>query len=222
MAKRFELLAAAALFSVLLFSPNAHADRYFDLYAGVADTGGTTVSADYQLITILGATARQTARREADFDSSAAFGIRARWFLEEPAWFGFALGVGYYQADGDSVDIDVIPFSGLLMVRRPSPEGFEPYAGLGLTYAYADVDLEFFPELPAQVSGSANGIGPDLRLGFTWNLSPRWGLFAEYRYIDIDMEMDDADDWAFFSEEVMEADFDLATSFVVGGVSLRF
>ena len=113
-------------------------------------------------ITFLGATARQTARREADFDSSAAFGIRARWFLEEPAWFGFALGVGYYQADGESVDIDVIPFSGLLMVRRPSPEGFEPYAGLGLTYAYADVDLEFFPELPAQVSGSANGIGPDL------------------------------------------------------------
>ncbi len=91
-----------------------------------------------------------------------------------------------------------------------------------MTWAAADVDIDFRPELDAPVRGTADGFGPDLRAGIAWPVSELWGIFFEYRYLRLDMEMDDADDFAFFSEEIEEAEFDLETQFVMGGLSMQF
>lgn len=216
-------IPATAALVLLLFAAGASAETSFDLLYGVADSDDTEITAHYRPMTLFGAGSRQSSTRRVSFSTSDALALRLRHYTPEAAWLGLALEAGYYQADGEGADVDALPLAGLLLLRWPTYGAPYPYCGIGLGWAAAEVEVDFRPELASPVSGIATGLGPDLRAGFAWKVTALWDVFFEYRYLRIDMEMKDVDDYtALYAEEIEGAEFNLETQFVMGGLSLHF
>jgi hypothetical protein len=125
-----------------------------------------------------------------------ATGVRAGYWFEGLPWLGVALDVSYFNPKIDdrpgalTEDFTVIPISPLLMARMlldKSPEfpkgRFQPYVAAGPSLVVSRFDWHVSPpgKFTIMREWSAD-VGFDARLGLTWMLTRRLGLFAENRY----------------------------------------
>ncbi len=166
---RLTLVLVAA--SVLTGAPGqALAERFFDIYGGVAFTDDDS--------TTLG---------DVPFGSSFTVGLRAGGWLDPIDYVsvGLSADVSYFNANPSSGDIHMLPTSllGMVRVRLLGGDSYEhgrlqPYVGAG----------------PAFVIGVAKGqggvgrefeIGVDVRVGAKFMLTEGIGVFGEYRYLAV-------------------------------------
>ena len=116
-------------------------------------------------------------------------GIQGGYWLESVPWLGGAVDVSYFQADGDNVDITVIPSSLLVMLRWPLltsdefPKGrLQPYMGVGPSFFYLESTADFTPTISRKLRDAALDVGLDVRSGLAWQFHKHFALFTEYRF----------------------------------------
>ena len=156
--------------------------------------------------------------RDAEYQSSAIFGLRGGQWLKGLPWLGFAVDLSYFRP---SADIHVFPITALALVRY----GFLPdddfkegrlhvYAGLGggVFISHLDGFIGRF-----QGSDTSLDLGLDTRLGVSYRLESNWAIFAEYRFTHVSPSFD-INVFDFKST----ADTTFNTSHFLLGVSYRF
>jgi opacity protein-like surface antigen len=230
--RRLFLIGLAVFLFFALLPDHAKGEQFWDFYYGMAETEDDDVTTEFQRFSIFGAGAPSKATRKVSYGSSDLYGIRGGYWFERAPWFGMALDASFFEADGDGVDIDLIPLSGLLMFRLPlSVDGtfskgrFQPYAGIGPTYTIADISVDFRPDLQQEVDETFANWGLDFRAGLCWLFTENIGIFVEYRYLRVDLEWDDspgAELILFGSDEVTEVEADIETQSILGGLTFRF
>lgn len=196
-------------FVLLAFASPAAAEWFADGYVGASLThrGDITFNA-------FGA----ELERDAEYRSSAVFGVRGgKWFDGLP-WLGLALDLSYFRP---GADIQVFPITALVMARYgflPDEEFKEGrlhvYAGLGGGLFISNVD-GFIGRLDA--SDTSVDLGLDTRLGVSYRIESNWAIFAEYRFTHVSPSYD-VD--AFGVKTSADATFN--TSHFLLGVSYRF
>lgn len=226
------LIITISTFTLLaIFPALGHSDFFFNVYFGTASTQSNDVHVTIQQQSILGSSTSE-ATKNVDFSSSSTCGIGFGYWFEKYSWFGLAADLGYFQADGESVDIDVIPLSGMLMFRYPLfksnvfPNGkLQPYMGIGLTIIAADMSVDFQPDVSEKVDDMAEGSGPIFKVGLAWQFLKKIDMFGEFRYLMANLEIKDDGDPLFIftlSQTLKKAESDINTYQFVGGLSYHF
>lgn len=206
--RRSRLTLPLLVVLVALASP-ASAEWFADGYVGASLThkGDITFKAfDTEL------------ERDAEYRSSAVFGVRGGKWLDALPWLGVALDLSYFRP---SADIQVFPITALVMARYgllPDEEfkqgRLHLYAGLGSGLFISNVD-GLIGRL--QSSDTSVDIGLDTRLGVSYRVESNWAIFAEYRFTHVSPSFD-VD--AFGVKTSADATFN--TSHFLLGVSYRF
>ena len=216
-----EVLRGCIALLILAVPSGASAAEWFlDLYGGIGRTHGTQIEAiDFSIVPTQGGTV------DADFGNSSTLGIRTGFWIGEVDALGFAGDVGTIHAEGDSTVIDVVVASAFMLYRwrllrtQVRPEGnVQPYIGGGVSWVYVDVDVEVGSPF-GTVGDSSLETGWDLLGGVNWGITRRNGMFFEYRYSHIGLDLEQT---GFFSgNTIQRVKGDLDTSRLLIGWSIR-
>ena len=123
------VITISALSLLILVPSLATAEGVLSIYGGAVYPNNTDVK-----VRVNGASGQVTER--SDFDDTYTFGTRLTYWFTDPDlnadWFGMALDVSYYRyEDGPfNIDVDVVPITGLIMLRYPG-KFLQPYVGVG-------------------------------------------------------------------------------------------
>lgn len=206
---RRSLLTLSLLLTLLALASTASAEWFLDGYVGAS----LTHKNDF---TFEAFDAEQ--ERDAEYKSSAIFGVRGGTWLEGLRWLGIALDVSYFRP---SADIQVFPLTALVMARYgflPDDEfregRFHIYGGLG-----GGIFISSLDGFIGRFEGSDTSVdfGLDTRLGASYRVESNWAVFAEYRFTHISPSFDIN---AF--DNRTSADTTFNTSHFLLGLSYRF
>ena len=178
-----------------LFTPSVGtAEGFADIYLG----GGSTVATN-NTFQVTGNVVRDLERS----GTSQFFGGRLGYWFENYPYLGLALDMAVSTPkfsdmgppqSSSPVILTVAPISPLAMFRLPLgqseefPKGrFQPYIATGPTLVFTALS-EFAGETvesPAVLEDSSMTLGFDLRGGIVTFLTKNFGIFAEYRYLQV-------------------------------------
>jgi len=225
--RRMVMPLARGLALCLLVATAARGEPFLDLYGGVAVTDSAKVTASHEdcfalLLFFRGCTDEVKATRTVAFDRSTTFGVRGGYWSETRPWLGIAGDLSFFEAESKTAHFQIVPVSVLLMLRVPLlvseelPKGrLQPYGALGPMFVFRHSAADFRPDLQKKVAVTSGALGAEARVGLTWLLNRRVGVFAEYRLTHVSMP--DGSDKS--GERI---DTELNTNHLLGGVSLRF
>ena len=206
---RRSLLTLSLLVVLLALAATASAESFLDGYVGASLTHKNDFTFDAFGV---------EQERDAEYKSSAIFGVRGGTWLEGLRWLGVALDLSYFRP---SADIQVFPITALVMARYgflPDDEFKEGrlhvYAGLGGGIFISNVD-----GFIGRFEGSDTSVdfGLDTRLGVSYRVESNWAIFAEYRFTHVSPSFDIN---AFDSRTSADTTFN--TSHFLLGLSYRF
>ena len=164
---------------------------------------------------------------------SAGLGFRVGYWIgaSKFQWLGVAGDLNYFQADAQDSDADVsfTSLSLMLMFRYPLmmsekyPHGrFYPYAGIGGMKSAIEISA---PSEQAQGQTDSDIAGV-LCTGIKWMITPKLGLFTEYRFVSISFDDREVtvnhDFFGWPHTRVFEAEGDVQAHQLLGGVSYHF
>ncbi len=229
----FTRTAIILLLSLLINRASAESrwfDEWFlDVYGGLAFTQGDTLNWEVQEKIPPGP--RYTFSSEYDSAISGEFALRFGGWLKSHDWLALAGDLSFFniRPDGSDVEIDVTCLSLLCMARYAmlADDQYEhgrlqPYLAAGPV-----ATMYFSPTAKGEAGGETitldydpflAGIGVDLRLGCTWMLFEKQGMFIEYRYSYIDVDAED-DVYAY---EYSSVETELSTHHLLVGVTFRY
>jgi opacity protein-like surface antigen len=206
---RRSLLTLSILVTLLALASTASAEWFLDGYVGASLTHKNEFTFE-----AFGA----ELERDAEYKSSAIFGVRGGTWLEGLRWLGIAVDVSYFRP---SADIQVFPITALVMARYgflPDEEFKEGrlhiYGGLGGGLFISNLD-GFIGRFEG--SGTSVDVGLDTRLGASYRVESNWAVFAEYRFTHVSPSFDIN---AFDSRTSADTTFN--TSHFLLGLSYRF
>jgi opacity protein-like surface antigen len=206
---RVPSLVLSSILVVLALGSPAGAEWFIDGYVGAAITAKDDITFK---------TFNVERTQDANYKSSAVWGLRVgRWFEALP-WLGVAAEASYFRATSD---LQVFPLTVLAMVRygflkdEEFKEGrLQPYAGIGGGLFISNIDgtIGFL-----RASDTSVDIGLDTRVGLAYRFEGNWAAFAEYRFTHVSPTYDVQP----FGGTV-PADTTLNTSHFLLGLSYRF
>ncbi len=182
-------------FTLALLPCSVWAEGFFDLYGGVALSGSADV--DHQNFgdplvfprVPLGSTTKSLS-----FDTSGTIGVRGGYWFERWPWVGLAADLSYFSRKAAGADIDLVPLSGLVMLRYPMliseqfPKGrLQPYMGIGPGLFFSHASIDFDPPFGSVNHGDIH-VGFDGRAGLAWQLYKRLSVFLEYRFTRVSLD----------------------------------
>jgi opacity protein-like surface antigen len=206
---RRSLLTVTLLFTLLALASTASAEWFLDGYIGASLTHKNELTFE-----AFGG----ELERDAEYQSSAVFGVRFGKWLDGLPWLGVALDVSYFRP---SADILVFPLTGLMLARYgfladdEFKEGrLHVYGGLG-----GGIFISSLDGFLGRFEGSDTSVdfGLDTRLGVSYRIESNWVIFAEYRFTHLSPSFDIN---AFDSRTSADTTFN--TSHFLLGVSYRF
>lgn len=165
---------------------------------------------------------------------SSGFGLRGGYWIgaKKLQWLGVAGDLNYFQADAQDFDAEAsfVSLSLMLMFRYPLmmsekyPHGrFYPYAGIGGTRAVVDISSPTNSSAQGTVNSDIAGV---LCTGIKWMVTPKLGLFAEYRFVSISFDDSDVDVnsdlFGWTHTRVFEAEGDAQAHQLLGGIAYHF
>jgi len=198
---------------LILSSGQAKAEWFFDGYLGGVYTDDIKVKQT--------SPDPETSMKE-NVDEAVVFGFRLGHYFDALPFVGLALDVSYFiptiDFESESVDLDVLPISPLLMLRAPLlmdedyPNGkWQIYGGIGPGFFFSDFSADNFDD--KQIT-----IGIDGRAGTTYMFDLNAGAFLEFRYTSFEPEYSDR-----INDTKVEIELDDVTSYhLVAGFSYRF
>lgn len=230
------VLIVFTIFALCGMMPSSNAgelgERFVDIYGGYSTTQGDIIEGEYQYVSILGSSSRESFRSHYGEDDGSVYGARLGWWMDTVPWLGLALDGSYFTVKPDDVDLDMNVFvlTPMLMARYPFmisddyPHGrLQPYLALGPAFAWVDTSFTFYDgSSTTDFDDFASGIGPDFRVGSTFMLFRQWGVFVEYRYTHIKVKSDIGDDWVFLGGQITGMETTLSTQYIQGGITFRF
>lgn len=169
-----------------------------------------------------------------DLSGSTSFagGLRGGYWFRNPNWLGLALDSSGFEADSKDSggDVSFSATSLMLMIRYPllvSEEfthgRFQPYAGVGISYAGGDISSSSVdnPESLDADSGS----GAVFCTGAKWFITRHFGVLAEYRYVSISFDQNNA--WQsgglfLRTDHYYEAEAEAKAHLLMGGITFHF
>jgi opacity protein-like surface antigen len=206
---RVPALVLSSILALLAVASPAAAEWFADAYIGAALTAKDDITFT---------TFNVERTQDANYKSSAVWGLRlGKWFDTLP-WFGVAVDASYFRA---TQDLQVFPLTALLMVRygflkdEEFKEGrLQPYAALGGGLFISNIDgtLGFL-----KASDTSVDMGLDTRAGVAYRFDGNWAAFVEYRFTHVSPTYDVQP----FGGRT-PADTTLNTSHFLLGLSYRF
>jgi hypothetical protein len=198
---------------LLLFSHPAGAERFADLMVGFSFSEDKT-------LTLTSSSESRTG--EPKFDTSYTVGYRMGYWSEYDPFLGVSLGVDYTTIeDNDSLDISVLSFSPLVMIRVPLlpsskyPRGeWLPFAAVGPGLFISKIKI---PSLDVDYEDQRFDIGLDVRAGIKKMVAPAWAVNLEYRFFWFEPSYED-----FIMGEAVKAEIDIYNHSIMLGVSYNF
>jgi opacity protein-like surface antigen len=200
----------------------ATAENFVDIYGGVA------IPAD-ENVTVHGSQGGVTLKTTELVSFDEAFTVGGRvgfWYTEaNPSmdYIGFALDVSYFKteaADDFGTDIDVVPITGLIMLRHPG-DTFQPYLGIGgglfISHIKQEVDLSVFGAGTKTASDTSLDPGFDARAGLGIKVHKNITVFGEGRYTYFEAKYKDT-----VSDVRVKVETDSNVFYFLGGISFRF
>ena len=146
-------------------------------------------------------------------------------------WLGVAADFNYFEADAQDSDADIsfASLSLMLMFRYPLilsedyPHGrFYPYMGAGGMYTSVDISGPSY-DATGTVSSDLGGV---VCTGIKWMVTPKLGLFTEYRFVSISFDdrevTENHDILGGTHTRVFEVEGDARAHQLLGGVSYHF
>jgi hypothetical protein len=201
-------LAAMILIGGGWLASTASAEVVLDVYAGGAFHGSSEIESR-----VSGASASPI---RASWGSKGEFGLRPSYWLEGDfrlpfvpgekvvplSWLGAALDVGYYGADttgatGQSgqglLELNLFPLTPLLMIRIPMGATEEQPGGRVQPYVAVGPSLTTTTVRGTLIRGSeiTFDVGIDYRAGIKVQPWRRFGIYFEYRYTDVTIQIED-------------------------------
>ncbi len=220
--RRIGLFVLTALLALLPVR-EASAEWSVDVYGGVAMTEDDDVTATRTFAV----SPTESATRNVSFDDGISVGARGIYWFERWPQLGLGSDLSYFEADGGAAEFDTLGFSFLMMARWPLlrddrfPKGrFQPYVGFGPGFFAIAGSADFRPALSREIDVGGSDFGLDARAGLAFHLSPLIALFAEYRYTEIDVDIDSGSSFVNFSSESLSTR--LKTHHLLSGISFRF
>ncbi|MCF7818167.1 MAG: porin family protein [Kiritimatiellales bacterium] len=219
-----------AMLAMAVVPATVRGEFFVDLYGGVARTKSGEFSAhENREIEIPGGDL--TSQGDLSGAESNGVGLRGGYWDKNLSWIGAALDLNHFGADSKSSDAEVrlTSLSFMLMLRYPVmvseeyPGGrFHPYAGIGVSKSSV--------EISAPSSGASGDVTSDVGgvfcSGIKWMVTPKFGLFAEYRFVSISFDDSDVDAshdlFGHSHTRVFEAEGDVQAQQFLGGVSFHF
>ncbi len=221
--RRIGLFVLTALLALLPVR-EASAEWSVDVYGGVAMTEDDDVTGR-RSSGLFAPT--ENATRNVNFDNGISVGVRGIYWFERWPKLGLGTDLSYFEADGGAAEFDTLGFSFLMMARLPLlkddrfPKGrFQPYVGFGPGFFVIAGSADFRPALSREIDVGGSEFGLDARAGLAFHLSPLIALFAEYRYTEIDVDIDSGSSFVNFSSKSLSTR--LKTHHLLSGISFRF
>jgi len=209
------IITISALSLLVLFPRLTTAEATLGIYGGQMFPNNTDVKVE-----VKGVSGKVTER--SDLDDSYTFGTRLTYWFTDPElnadWFGLALDVSYYRyEDGPfDIEVDVVPISGLIMLRYPG-KFLQPYigAGGGIFISWVDerVDLSSFGLGSEHFDDTRADFGFDARAGLALKFV-RISIFGEGRLTYFGPNYED-------SKAKVEAD-NFVTYHLLAGIAYHF
>jgi opacity protein-like surface antigen len=174
---RVPSLVLSSMLAVLVLASPAAAEWFADAYIGAALTSKDDITFT---------TFNVERTQDANYKSSAVWGLRFGKWLDTLPWLGLAVDGSYFRA---TKDLQVFPLTALLMVRygflkdEEFKEGrLQPYAALGGGLFISNVDgtLGFL-----KASDTSVDMGLDTRVGIAYRFEGNWAAFLEYRFTHV-------------------------------------
>jgi len=175
--------------AMILAGGGVRAEGFVDLYVG----GGFNQESDVAAELVDGAGFVTRVK----WENSFVPGVRGGYWVDALPWLGFSLDLSYFEVkqkvaptDESILQLDVVPLSGLLMVRYPMlvstafPHGqVYPYAAIGPAGFMTTMTGELLEGgFSGDFKDSQKDVGLDFRLGAKmFHAVKSWGAFAEYR-----------------------------------------
>jgi hypothetical protein len=208
------LVALVAICSVLGFAATRSlAEAFVDVSAGVAMTRNADVTVR---------TAGHSQDVSGDFGTSVTAGGRFGYWFDALPWLGVAGTLSFYQPDvrvGTGVprnDLTIVPLTAMVMARSAwmvsseFPHGrLQPYAGVGPGV--------FIAAMSEGYSDTSTDVGLDFRSGMLFLLTPRIGVFTEYRFTHVTPTFKDR-----VNGQDVYRDTTIDDHQILGGISFHF
>lgn len=223
--------ATHVLPALLLSATCSHAvefEGHADLYGTNLDSATATLHLEERFL--LGGS--NTADANIDAGASPEAGVRLLMGAKDRPWL-VGIELGGFSTNSPSLSLDAMQIAVTAGVRTPRPllarhgHGLRPYLLAGITAASFDgwaetggirVPLNYSSGF---LSSGASETAPLLAAGLEWQLSPRFGVVAEYRWRKYDLEGFGTDSWIFPTSNTY-ADGKLDASGIALGVSWWF
>jgi len=164
--------------------------------------------------------------RHVDFGQAFVSGYQWHFWDRSYPLLDGGINVSYITARSTDMDMDLYlltPFFRLkhqFVKTQAEPDGKAAiYAGLGLTYGFADVRIDFRPEIPERINRYAEGLALSYTAGGLWRFTDRYALFVQYQYLDISLDLEDE---SCLFGCVTGGSIDLVSQEAVAGLSLHF
>lgn len=181
------VIPSAVFFSVVL-AASLQAEPFVDLYGGWSKARNSDVSAFQRTCYAVGCTALTQTTEHQAFESDATAGVRAGYWFERHPWFGMAGDLSYSHTASTQLQLDAISVAATPMLRLPlwttsgRPRGhLQPYIGTGPTIVMHQVQADFQPSTPVNVSGWSMAVGWTARAGLAVPVSDHVAFFGEWR-----------------------------------------
>ena len=200
----------------LFVSTAAWAEFQLDLYGGNASTKAT------HLNVYVWSTPVESSTERID-DSSMVYGVRGITWLDSMPWLGFGWDLYQFSSDGPDVGIDNTVSALDIMARYRFGDQWYPYVGIGPSVSYSDVEFSETSNIGRSLDEESIAYGWDLRTGVNWAIDRSLGVFAEYRYsrLKIDIEKHTAG-WFWPSYTTMDINGRLKTDHYIVGISFKY
>jgi hypothetical protein len=179
-------MAVCGIIGLVVLPPTLASGEWFaDLYGGYAMGENRSVAFEQFEPTSISAT------RQLQFDASPTVGIRGGYWSKNLPLLGLAGDLSYFGRKAEEAELQVIPFSVLLMLRWPLlvsdefPRGtLQPYIGFGPALFFSHASIGAPPPLP-DLNKNTNELGLDFRIGLAWQTHKAFAMFSEYRFSDV-------------------------------------
>ncbi len=187
----FTLVLSFCIFFLTL--SKGQTEKFVHIYCGISEFKDSKATASYKYHSLFGLSPdiNEEETSKVKFrDSTVLGGKYGEWF--DDSYLGYAIDISYFKAKEDNIDTIITPISVLMLLRYPSIKLNESesskyfiYGAIGLGYPYADITIDFRPDVSKEINGKGEGLFAEYRLGLSYKCNKRVSIFGEYRYADI-------------------------------------
>ena len=202
--------------SIIATPLSATAGHSIQLFGGYSFIHNTDINVD------LFYTVPPVSAKTAINQGSATYGLRYFYNMAWPLKLSMGMELSKYSASSAGADIDIIPVT-MSLLYSFQLAGVTPYAGVGYSLTYANIEISETSDIGWQVEEVAFADKWEFLAGVTFDVHHNYSLFLEYRYSMLDMDFE-TESFPSIAPATVNGRYrtELYSSQIIAGISFQF